>query len=298
MKIAKFFLLTLLVTPLFAGANYYVSDYDPDYVPYNLQEVIDSLDYNSCVESLRDFDTTYEQYLDLYGTPISIGDTLDVNFGALKESSEENFRQCLKLVRVEIQEESVENCDFETIEAMNQDEERLYRSEIRTCENLRALESCDFRYIDEMDGPEKFKYRVEIDECEIALEPPKEESSIEAKDVAPVPAPEVIAEPDPVEMPSPEPVYEPVSRVQETTIAEPVFELSAAQESEEVQPNESSSTDSETFVMTQEEIDNLVAERVAEQTDTTVQNQQNKNTNTDEKPGFFKRVWSFFFGWL
>ena len=294
MKKITFPLLTLFLAPLLVGAVYYVSDYDPDYVPYNLQEVIDSREYDSCTEELKEFDETYESYLDLYGTPISVGDTLDVNFGALKEVYEEEFRQCLILLRTEMQEESVENCDFEVIDELNRDEERLYRDEIRTCEILRALESCDFTYIDEMDGSEKFKYRVEIDECEAALEPVVQEEPVVEFQEPEVPVPEIVVKQEPVSTPTYEPVYVPPAVTKPSP--EPIVEEVSQ---EEVLPEPvASSSDVETFVMTQEEIDALVAERVAEESGSEEQIGQKEEPSPEEKPGFLKRIWNFLFGWL
>lgn len=293
MKRIIFPLFTIFLIPFLVSANYYVSDYDPDYVPYNLQEVIDSREYDSCIGELREFDETYGLYLDLYGTPVSVGDTLDVEFGALKEFSEEEFRQCLISVRVEIQEESVENCSFEVIGELNREDERLYRSEIRTCENLRALENCDFTYIDEMEGSEKFKYRVEIDKCEAALQPEvQEESLVQEPEIQSSPVQEVEIDPEPIYIPAPEPVYPAPA----PTI--PSSDTVSVVENEESAAPVASSSETETFQMTQEEIDALVAERVAQESSSEEQAVETEETIPDEKPGFLKRVWNFFFGWL
>jgi len=284
-SIFTFFSILIFSAADSVSAEYYVSDYDPDYVPYNLREVIDSSDYDSCRDELRSFDASYNEYLSLYGTPVSVGDTLDVNFGALMEMYEEEFRQCLIALRKEVQENAVDACDFDAIESLSADDARTYRSEINECENERAIDVCDFDYIDNMEGSDKFKYRNEIDVCEASLEP---------EVIEPKPEPVVISEPQipAVVTPVPElpaPVYRPtpVLAQQPASDEEEVVEVANDQTSIS---SASTTTEPETFEMTQDEIDALIAEKLAES--------QQETFIPDEEPGFFKRVWNFLTSWF
>jgi hypothetical protein len=297
-----------LMVPGLVAADYYISDYDPDYVPYNLQEVIDVDDnYYSCQDELREFDALYQEYLSLYGTPVSVGDTLDIHFGALKEAAEEDFRQCLAQVRVEKQEESIENCDFEVIASLNRDEERLYKDEIKLCEDTRALEACDFSYIEEMDGSDKFKYRNEIDVCEVEMmedeEIIQEESEpvvleqISEPVVTPDPIPETISEPQPsVPQYTPPPVtVAPVTNIvaEESPVSTQNDEEAAVDPSENLESE--LEEESETVEMTEEELEQLIQKRIEEATGETEAEQVPESQ--PEKRSFFRKVWDFLFGW-
>ena len=280
-----------MVTPAIVSADYYVSDYDPDYAPYNLQEVIDTLEYDSCREEVKAFDTVYNEYLQLYGTPISVGGILDVNFGALKESTEEEFRQCSVVLRREMQEESISACDFAVIESLTREDERSFKTEIKECKDLRALNECNFEYLEEMDGSDMFTYRKEIDVCEATVK-------LEVTDTRP---PEVVLEPKAVELiPEFIPVItEPVDvpPIAPAFSPSPVIEKPQNQQSveQDPQPEAATTTEAETFVMTQEEIDALVTQRLAESESAEASELEPEPVNS---PNVFKRIWSFLTSWL
>jgi len=258
MKHLFLFVTAVLLSPAVINAAYFASDYDQSYTPYNLQTAIDSLDYDSCVAEVKDFDRTYNEYLRTYGTPISVGDTVDIQFGALLELYEEEFRQCLIDLRVKQQQESVDECDFDVIESLSNTEQRSYRTEIKSCNDQQALSSCDQQYIEEMDGSDKFTFRNEIDVCEMEWQP------VVAEPVAPVPV--ELAVPVVAEQPVVEEIVAIAAPVQiEQTVRQSNTSVPVTVEDTQIDLPVSTSTDeADVFTLTEVEIDALVNERLAE----------------------------------
>ena len=260
-----------------ANAEYYVSDYDPDYVPYNLQEAMDSLDFPACENKIKSFDSTYNEYLLLYGTPISVGETLDVEFGALKEVTEEEFRQCLSNAREQEQE------------WIKEEEEKRALLE-RDQEIQSAVDNCDFDFFkNDMDNSERMATWNEREACEVKDD---DEEEIKTPVVEPIfesiPAPVIytppkVAEPIVTQFVTPEPSVDAVS-APERTVVEKEDDVTTTADS-------GVTTTEELIVVTDEELDRMVEERLKERT-------EESQIEPESSLPFFKRVTNFLFGWL
>jgi hypothetical protein len=186
----------------------------------------------------------------------------------------------------------VKGCDFDEIGVFSNEEAREYRYEIKECENERAVDSCDFDYINNMDGSDKFQYRTGINVCESESVPEKNdpnanvliESEIVLIDLPVVTQPDLESE---VQMPTNVPEYAPVMRRDEIIVE--AKKLDPIADIQEASPFEATTTKLE---MTEEEINTLVSERVAEIV--------KKSTDSEpiKKLGLFAKVWRFLTSWF
>lgn len=306
MKSVKTLLLaTLLIfSANSVSAQYYVEDYDPDYVPYNLQQAIDSMDFIECKEEVKLFDTTYNEYLDIYGTPISVGDTLDVQYGALKEITEERIRDCITDYREYQQQEAIDDCDFSVIDTLtesqiddlsNSDDD--YLEKVEECEVERALNTCDMDFIENMSSGQKVTHHKAIDLCEPEpVETPEPVIQDEPKEIEP----EVASIPEVVDV-VPEPVVTPpvvqAPEVTPTRQAPVVVEDDNEETKEDGSTQEDENGDSNTIELTQDELDELVQQRVEQQLATATEEEVNPEPE-NKQPNIFVRVWNFFTSWF
>lgn len=286
----RYLLLTLifatgvLLAPHSSSA-YSVYDYDASYTPYNLGT---ALLYDTCNDEVKEFDDAYNELRDEYNYILSGGN------GGMTKTSAYNATNALldefKLNDFKYEDEFKNCIDSGQKAELAAEEKALEKAQEEAEETAlqTALTNCDFTYIDTLTNSQKIAYNKEITTCKDAVaqkeaDAEKKLAEEEAKRQAEIDsavsealskqlqqAPQV---PAPVSKPTPAP---PPTEV-ETVEPEPV-------------DDEGTSTDG-TITLTEEELDRLVEER-AEAAN------MPEEEPVVEKPSFFKKILSFFFGWL
>lgn len=262
---------TLLgVIPVFVSAGYSASDYSPDYVPYNFNSAVDR---QNCKDELAEFNADYNAIAKGYNE--SLVDVILISGVAWSLDNADNLFKAIQLYY---------STEFKYC---IQDDDRRIRVEAEEAEFKRAVEECDFDYFENMMTD---KERMDTYDERMAC---KEELGAEAKiiektETEHVPVP-VYVPPSITPVVSPEPVIYQVS--EKPTQVTPVTSI---QDSNTISSNEieneqtTTSTATTTIELTEEELNQLIEQRVNEAMEQT----------QPEKQSIFKRVVNFFFGWL
>lgn len=318
--VAPIILLFLLLVPLSFIFAYSVSDYNPAYTPYNLEQAIDA---RLCGAEVRDFDSDYDALTRTYndslteiilisgvqGSVNNINAWLEANElyystefkDCIRETAESDEEQAEEDAREEYVRMGLSSCDLEVIEDLTEKEEIHYEDKLMPCVEARTAEIeaavavCDFDFFDtEMTRKERNDWFVEREYCED--NPPE---VIESEPI-PEPAPEPVATPvyvPPVTTITPEPIMytSPTPASVETPVVQVEPEISP--EPVETEVANVATTSTSTIELTQEKLDKLVEERAREVAQQEGQ-EKVKPEPEPEKPSFFKRVWNFFTDWF
>jgi hypothetical protein len=314
-KIAILFVL-FLSTPIAVNASYNVGNYDSNYTPYNLQAAID---HGNCEDELKEFDDNYQEIRQRYIDTINGGgmskaqasaqlNNIGTDFQMNDFESEDAIADCISNTTSKVEQKAKEarqqtreddreeeirmaaaSCDIEVLEDLTEDEEKKFASRVSPCLDARkkvvveAVSKCDFSFFENgMTRKERNSWFSERTECE--KNPPvttPEPTSV------PVVVPEPIAV-DPVvtQYVPPAPPVE-VTSVPERVKVEEVTDMSTTTVSE--------ATTTEEIIVSQEELDKMVEERLNEKLEEALVESE---PITDSKPSFFKKITNFLFGWM
>jgi hypothetical protein len=280
-KYLLFTIVPMLLLPWCTNA-YNAGDYNPEHVPYNFDTAVDR---QNCRDEMANFNADYNAIARGYNDSLvdvvlhsGIAWTLD-NADNLFEMIElyysTEFKDCIKdddrRIRIEAEEaefqKAIKECDFDYFTKVMTDKERMDTYDERmACKDELAAEA------EEKEGSEL----IHIPEPEPVYVPP-------------VVTPVVTEEPVVYEAPAVAAPINPTPVKQEVVVED---DTPGVVETE--QAATSTSAPQEKVEMTQEELDQLIEQRVNE----ALEQSEPELVSEPEKPSFFKRVWNFLFGWL
>jgi hypothetical protein len=286
-------LLSIFSTTTFVYADYDSRKYIPEWVPYNYDDAVEFSDFDDCKEPLDKFDDAYF-LLEWKVIPGSDEGTIFYRYEEsdpsgitslkqLKERVESEIRDCIADYPDYIAKKESEQAEkLAELQAQEEAEERVRMITV-------ALDRCDFDFFERMSTDEKMDTYDERKACEEVLNQPEPKPIEPAVISAPVPEP-ITQEPvAPSYIPP-----TPTKPVAEQVTPEPMVVPEVIQD--EVATSAEATTSSEIIEITEEELNRLVEERVAERA--SVEKSPAPEPVPEEKPSLFRRITNFLFGWM
>jgi hypothetical protein len=273
-------IVQMLFLPWFAHA-YSTNDYNPDYVPYNFDAAVER---KLCQDEMANFDADNNAIAKGYNDSL-----VDVILFSGIAWGLENANNLFEMT------ELYYSTEFK--ECIKADDERI-EEEKQQATFQKALDECDLDFFEnEMTDKERMDTYNERMACKETLVRESEESEVDPVPVytPPVSVPVIFEEPVVYRAPVEQPLVTPAEHIQDKDTDDGTSEET---EAEQITTAGATSTQSEVFEMTQEEIDALVAERVAKESFSEELAVETEETIPEESPGFFKQVWNFLFGWF
>jgi hypothetical protein len=260
-----------------ADAAYYASDYDPDYLPHNYQEAVNT-GYSGCNDILYQYDNVYDRlsdslreyqlnqpWADKESFTLEIGRSPGMegqhiqSFSQLQSVTEEEIRQCLGDYRLWLERQK----------QLEEEQAKRAAEKERETAVQQALSECDFDFFLTMSESEKMASYDERKACELAKSNQTQTTPSPSQTITAVPMiPQV-----PQSLPPP---------IRQESITEPITSSVGAADDVATSSEEKESQNIETQPSVSGENPG----------------QQQANANQEPAPSFIKKVLNFLFGWL